>query len=180
MGRSKVFVSLTGKQLRTLQQQIQGKQISGGDAPLVTVGPTLAAVKAGTDRYEDLARHLATIKAFYEAFGRVPPEYQSAVNAPVPIEIIADIGKILAGKGEWAAKENEAKTKAADARKLQFQHRAEEIWKRSPHRTAEQVAKEIVADPAMKEVITIYDKDRTAKKVMKADSIRRLISKPPK
>ena len=52
-----------------------------------------------------LAGFLAIVKSNYEAFGRVPDEYQGACNVPIPVEeVIALIGKKLVGKARWSVR----------------------------------------------------------------------------
>ena len=154
--------------------------------PTVTLHPTVAELleqyhQAGKVKEGDLARLLAAIKAHYELLGQVRPEHQSAHNAPVPVEIIAVIGEVFAGKEKWAKTENDARTNAAGLRDVQLRNIAEKLWRSYPKMSAKQIGERIKKmaeeNARVRNIITIPSKmGRT--RMMSADTIRRKIAKP--
>lgn len=73
------------------------------NAPIVAVAPSLAqllacAAKKKKVQQADLARFLAAIGTYHVALGDVPAHFQSTNNAPVPVEVLAMLGKILVGR----------------------------------------------------------------------------------
>jgi hypothetical protein len=80
-----------------------------------SLGPTFAEMmlKHKTDRLKrgDVARFLAVIAVLHQKHGHVPDRFQSAVNAPVPVEVIEILGKLLVGTESWSAKYNRPRTK---------------------------------------------------------------------
>jgi hypothetical protein len=132
-------------------------------APIVTSSLTLANLLAKGKRvtHADLARLLATIGALYTAFRNVPAEFQSATNAPVPVEVLAMIGKKLAGPDQWAKIHNTARAETAGVDRAQWQRKAEEIWRRHPHLSKSAVAKKVATDR------------------WKTGTVRKFITKPP-
>jgi hypothetical protein len=118
------------------------------DAPVVSVSLTVANLLAKRKKVTqgDLARLLATIGAFYTAFRNVPAEFQSATNAPVPVEVLAMMGEALAGPDQWSKIHNTARAETARVDREQLQRQAEEIWQRHPHLSKSAVAKKIAPD----------------------------------
>jgi hypothetical protein len=152
-------------------------------APIVTTTPTLSQLRKlfsdGELKHADLANFLAAAKVFQEQFGHVPPEYQSAVNALIPIEVLAMAGEVLVGRSEWSKAENEAKAQTARVRKTRIQREAEKHWQQDWNLRPLAVAGKIVADPAMRTVITIHYKSGRSR-VIKAGTIRKMIKQPKK
>jgi hypothetical protein len=150
-------------------------------APVIAAAPTLAQVlaKGKKVRHADLARLLAAITTFYTALNKVPAQFQTDTNAPVPIEVLTLVGKALVGRSEWAKVENEARAEAARNREMQLQREAEKYWQKNFKRSAEAIAKKIVANPAMRPIITIGFKNGVPI-IMKASTIRRIIKRPQK
>jgi hypothetical protein len=131
----------------------------GGDAPITTLGQTLATLlarnKAGKFKQGDLARFLAVIVAHHEAFGRVPPEYQGASNAPVPVEIISMVGALLTSKEGWTREATNARSAVAEERTARVRSQAEEIRQRrirqkQPRLSKTALAKSIAPEFGMK------------------------------
>ena len=117
-------------------------------APIVVVAPTVKQLldrvaKGKKVRPIDLARVLAAISAFQTGRGRVPAEFQSATNAPVPVEILAIVGEKLVGRSRYAAAYNENRAKLARDRNARLQHEADKIWQRHPGLSKSAVAKRI-------------------------------------
>jgi hypothetical protein len=149
--------------------------------PVFAAAPTLAQVlaKGKKVQYVDLAHLLAAITTFYTAFDKVPTQFQSDTNAPVPVEVLTLVGKVLVGHSEWAKVVNEARAEAARGREVQLQCEAEKHWQKNSKLSPEAVAEKIVADPVMRPIITIQFKNGVLK-IMKASTIRRMIKRPQK
>jgi hypothetical protein len=90
-----------------------------------------------------LAGFLAIAQSDYKSFGRVRDEYQGACNVPIPVEIIALIGEKLVGKARWSKEERDARTEAADRQRVEWQAKAEAIWRKHPKLSRTAVAKRI-------------------------------------
>jgi hypothetical protein len=149
--------------------------------PVFAAAPTLAQVlaKGKKVQYADLAHLLAAITTFYTVLNKVPAQFQSDTNAPVPVEVLTLVGKVLVGYSEWAKVENEARAEAARNREMQLQREAEKYLQKNFKLSAEAIAKKIVADPAMRPIITIGFKNGVPI-IMKASTIRRIIKRPQK
>jgi hypothetical protein len=111
-------------------------------APVVTVAPTLANLLAAKrSKRRNLVRFLTAIRAFHEIFGRVPPEYQSDANIPVPVEVVDMIGKLLVGSTSYNKEANARRKEIAAPEHAAWQARAIEIWGRRPDLSQSAVAK---------------------------------------
>jgi hypothetical protein len=127
----------------------------------------------------ELARLLAAIRTFYTALGYVPAKFQSATNAPVPVEILALVGEALVSRSEWAAINNAASAEAAGDRHAQLWCEAAKYRQQKKY-TDKELGRKIAANPAMRSILTYgHDKDGNPK-IMKANTIRRIISQPKK
>jgi hypothetical protein len=121
-----------------------------GDAPIVTLGQTLATLlarkkKAGKLKQGDLARFLAVIVAHHEVFGHVPPEYQGASNAPVPGEIISIVGALLTSKADWTREATNARSAVTKERTARVRSRAEETRQRRIRQKLSRLSKTALA-----------------------------------
>ena len=84
------------------------------------LGPTVAQLlNAPKVTQATLAGFLAIVKSYYEAFGRVPDEYQGACNVPIPVEVIALIGEKLVGRAQWSKEQNDKQAEAARKQRRQ-------------------------------------------------------------
>lgn len=102
----------------------------GPSAPVVTNAPTLTNLLAAKrSKRKNAVRFLTALGAFYEAFGRVPPEYQSDVNIPVPAEAVDFIGKLLVGSTSYNKEANARRAEIADAEHAVWQAKANEDYK---------------------------------------------------
>jgi hypothetical protein len=126
-------------------------------------------------KHRDLARVLVAIQTYYDAFGEVPADFQGASNVPIPAEVLAIIGEELVGPSDWAAEQNEAKAAIAHARTERIQQAAERHWEINPSLSKQVVAEKIVADPAMRTIITIR-RGGTCR-LMTVGTVRQLIQK---
>ena len=90
----------------------------------------------------------------------MPPEFQSADNMPVPIEVVVMIGDLLVGARKWAAMHNGARRDRKRWRKAKWQAKADPVWQRNPLLSERAVAKIIAPD--------------------EVEAVRKLITKPKK
>ena len=153
----------TGKKLAPSVAQLRAARITATFEPVVVVSPTvkdlLARVTRGKRiRHADLASMLAVIGAFYGR-RRVPSDFQSAANVPVPIEILTIVGEELVGRSQWAAAQNAARAALARGRRAQWQRKADEVWQRNPRLSAERVA-EVIAPGQVSTVRRLITKPR--------------------
>ena len=108
------------------------------------LGPTVAQLlKAPKVTQATLAGFLAIVKSYYEAFGRLPDEYQGACNVPIPIEVIALIGEKLVGRAQWSREQNDKQAEAARKRDAEWQAKADAVWLKRPKLSPTAVAKRI-------------------------------------
>ena len=108
------------------------------------LGPTVAQLlKARKVTQATLAGFLAIVKSYYEAFGRLPHEYQGACNVPIPIEVIALIGEKLVGKARWSRRYNAAQTERARKQVAKWQAEADAVWLKHPKLSPTAVARRI-------------------------------------
>jgi hypothetical protein len=136
--------------------------------------------KGGKTQHVELGRLLAAIRLFYTKKGYVPARFQSASNAPVPVEILALAVKALAGRGELAASNSAEYGKAAQGRHAQIRREAEKIREKFS-RIADNhdaLAKKLRADPAMRSILTIMYKGEM--KLMAIGTIAKIIARPEK
>src|SRR2546430_12067757 len=111
------------------------------------LGPTVAQLlKAPKVKQATLARFLAIVKSYYEAFGRLPDEYQGASNVSIPIEVIALIGEKLVGRAQWSKEHNDKQAEAARKRDAEWQANADAEWLKHPKLPPTAVAKRIAPD----------------------------------
>jgi hypothetical protein len=122
-------------------------------APTVTPRPTvaevLAAQKEGKMRDVDLARLLATIKAYHE-HGYVPADFRAADCVPIPAEIVTILAERLVGGEAWSREINNARTDTTAAMHAAWQAAAHKIRDQDPklrapgkkHEVARRVAKQ--------------------------------------
>ena len=108
------------------------------------LGPTVAQLlKARKVTQATLAGFLAIVKSYYEAFGRLPHEYQGACNVPIPIEVIALIGEKLVGKARWSKEGRDARTETADKQHVKWQAKADVVWRKNKKLSRTAVAQRI-------------------------------------
>jgi hypothetical protein len=108
------------------------------------LGPTLAQLlEARNVTQATLAGFLAINKSYYEAFGRLPDEYQGAYNVPIPIEVIALIGEKLVGKARWSKEGRDARTETADKQRVKWQAKADVVWRKNKNLSLTAVAQRI-------------------------------------
>lgn len=113
----------------------------------VTLGPTLAQLlEARKVSQAALAGFLAIVKSNCEAFGRVPDEYQGACNVPIPVEVIALIGEKLVGKARWSKEKRDARTETADKKHVDWQEKADDVWRKNKKLSLTAVAQRIAPD----------------------------------
>jgi hypothetical protein len=111
------------------------------------LGPTVAQLRrAPKVTQAALAGFLAIVKSYYEAFGRLPREYQGACNVPIPIEVIALIGEKLVSKSLWSRKCNAAQMEQARKQAAKWQAKADAEWLKHPKLSPRAVAKRIAPD----------------------------------
>ena len=111
------------------------------------LGPTVAQLlKAPKVAQAALAGFLAIVKSNYEAFGRLPDEYQGACNVPIPVEVIALIGERLVSKALWSKKYNAAQTEEARKQDAKRQAEADAVWRKNWKLSPTAVAKRIAPD----------------------------------
>jgi hypothetical protein len=116
MARSKVFVPLklprSEEERRAFDQKLKEGQVSG-NAPVVTVAPTVANFGGGS---ADAARILKAIKVLHAAFGEdMPSEYRAEVTVPIPVGIVDAVIDILARTAEKA---REARAASSQEKRL--------------------------------------------------------------
>src|SRR6516162_1946430 len=108
------------------------------------LGPTVAQLlKAPKRTQAALAGFLANVKSCYEAFGRVPDEYQGACNVPIPVEVIDLIGEKLVGKARWFKERRDARTETADKQHVEWQAKADVVWRKNKKLSRKAVAQRI-------------------------------------
>jgi hypothetical protein len=111
------------------------------------MGPTLSQLlTAPKVTQAALAGYLAIVTSNYEALGHVPSEYQGDCNIPIPLEVIALIGKTLVSKALWSEKYNAAQTEQALKQGAKWQAAAEAVWRTHPKLKPAAVAKRIAPD----------------------------------
>jgi hypothetical protein len=97
-------------------------------APSVVVAPTLQQLRTRKKLLRvDLARFLAALKVFHEVRGRIPPDFQGAINVPVPIEVLEMAGKLLSA-GKWLEMANAVRAREARREDRRLQAQADKIW----------------------------------------------------
>jgi hypothetical protein len=126
------------------------------------LGPTVAQLQAQKVTQATLAGFLAIAKSYYQAFGRLPDEYQGACNVPIPVEVIGLIGEELVGKARWSKTYNAPQTEQARKQVAKWQAEADAVWLKHPKFSLTAVAKLI------------------APKNKKWNYVRQLIRKPKK
>jgi hypothetical protein len=110
------------------------------------LGPTPAQLKARKVTQAALAGFLAILKSHYEAFGRLPDEYQGACNVPIPTEVIDLIGEKLVTKALWSQKYNAAQREQARKQVDKWQAEADAVWLKHPKLSPRAVAQRIAPD----------------------------------
>jgi hypothetical protein len=111
------------------------------------LGPTVGQLlKAPKVTQAALAGFLAILKSYYEAFGRLPDEYQGACNVPIPTEVIDLIGEKLVGPAQWSKEHNDKQAEAARKRDAEWQAKADVVWLKHPELSPTAVAKRIAPD----------------------------------
>ena len=108
------------------------------------LGPTVAQLlKAPKVTQAALAGFLAIVKSNYQAFGRVPDEYQGACNVPIPVEVIDLIGEKLVGKARWSKEGRDARTETANKQHVKWQAKADVVWRKNKKLSRKAVAQRI-------------------------------------
>jgi hypothetical protein len=111
------------------------------------LGPTVAQLlKARKVTQARLAGFLANAKSNYEAFGRVPDEYQGACNVPIPVQVIDLIGEKLVGKTRWSKEARDARTETAKKQHVKWQAEADVVWRKNKKLSRTAVAKLIAPE----------------------------------
>jgi hypothetical protein len=124
MARSKVFVPLklprSEEERRAFDQKLKEGQVSG-NAPVVTVAPTVANFGGGS---ADAARILKAIKVLHAAFGEdMPSEYRAEVTVPIPVGIVDAVIDILARTAEKAREARAASSQEKRLRRDEIRER---------------------------------------------------------
>jgi hypothetical protein len=111
------------------------------------LGPTVAQLlKAPKVTQATLAGHLAIVKSSYEAFGRVPDDYQGACNVPISVEVIELIGEKLVGRARWSKERRDARTETAHKQHVKWQAEADAVRLKQPKLSQTAVARRIAPD----------------------------------
>ena len=144
-------------------------RLTTADAPIVAVSPSLAQLLKGKVKHLDLAQFLATISAFHAALGTVPAHFQGASNAPVPVEVLAMVGKILVGRSKWGAAGGRARRVAKHTQYAQWEQEAVKLRQGNSMRYR--------SDSAAAEKIVETVKASGAKNVPAVRTVRRVLGR---
>jgi hypothetical protein len=147
--------------------------------PVWTVAKLLKQGKKAP--HVELGRTLAAIATFYSRLGYIPARFQTAINVPVPVELLALVVEVLGGRSTWSEAENQARAEAARDRYVQIRQAAEKVRQKHPMLANSDlaIAKKMAADPAIRPIITMKLKNDRSR-IMSVHAIRKIIARPKK
>ena len=123
----------------------------------------------------DLGRFLLAITTYAELGVKVPAHFLDGQLVSIPIDVAKFIGKELIGPLEWSASQNKVRAAAAKPRMERLKQAADEYRRCYPKLGNERIAEKIMADPAMREAITVRRGGKPHQ--MSAGYLRKLIAK---